>query len=153
VTATEAVAGDTGGAYAAIYVAAVPSGTSVTIELVLDAVIVSATHIGWYTVDMAANIVRDFDSQPLTLGTAEVTIDIPASGFSIVVEALADTSDRAHSINASFTEDAEPFASRNSAYSHREVVSAAPSEGVTATWASSSSDGHILVASWDGKAV
>ncbi len=148
VTATNVVQ-DAGAGSASIWAANVPSGTTGSIVVTTGGD--EEMHVGYWTVNMPSGTPADTSSGANDFDTtASCTgVDIPANGFSVQCSWGSSTSDQTHSIDSSFTEQAETFVVKNGAFSHRETVSAVTGVTVTSTWSAVSGGGSTACcASW-----
>lgn len=135
---------------AAIYGLSVPTGTVSSGLVDMDAGSTLRLHGGFYTVNMSSLTPHDTDSAAVASGAGTLSsLTIPNNGFALTACYLDDTTNRDHSINASYTEDNEQYSEVNSAFSHREVTTAA-TDALTSTWTGSTSAGVMIGASFNG---
>jgi len=134
-----------------MWAALVPTGTTANIVVNVSSN-GNGCGIGVWTVNMPSGL--QFASGENAAAGNIVTlsgVSIPANGFAVEMTWINETVDRAHSIDASFTEQAEAFISTgaNAAFSHREVVGGAVSGvAVTNTWAAADSVVGACFVSW-----
>ena len=151
VSASAVVTADYLGGTFGLYIAAVPTGTG-DVSIVVSHSNSRPATIGHWTVLMASAVAHDTASNTsVSDESIDATIDIPANGFCVSMSVAAAAAG-SHSIDASFTEQAEAINTYEvaSAWSHRETVSAATGVTVTSTWTSASDGAAIVAASFNG---
>jgi hypothetical protein len=131
--------------------ALVPTGTTANIVVNDMGPGNNGCLIGYWTVNMATGIPVDTSESSAGGAVLTQTIDIPANGFAVGMSwfTIGTATDAAHTIDASFTEQAESFVNTsNAAFSHREIVGGAVSGiSVTDTWVGDGVVGSCF-ASW-----
>lgn len=139
---------DNGSGKSSIWAANVTSGT--TGSIVISTGGDDEMHIGFWTVNMPSGISTDSGgNNNFSTSVAITNVDIPANGFSVDCSWGSSATDQTHTIDASFTEQAETFVVKNGAFSHRETVSAVVGATVTSTWSAVSGGGcSSCFASW-----
>lgn len=147
VSATQ-IATDGANDRATIWAVNVTSGTVADIVVTISA---ENCQIGYWTVNMPSGTPTDTSSSGNDFDTTATCtgVDIPANGFAIAISWGASVSDQSHSIDASFTEQAETFAETNAAFSHRETVSVVTGATVISTWSAVGGSGCTMaIAAW-----